>query len=52
MARNSLRAQLGLDLATLCSVLRGLDAPTAADPSAAAEELGAAAYRQSQRDPV
>ena len=52
MARNSLRNQLGLDLTALCSVLRGLDAPTAVDPSAAPEELGAAAYRQGPRDPV
>ena len=52
MARNSLRGQLGLDLTALCTVLRGLDAPTAADPSAAAEELGAAADRQGPRDPV
>lgn len=46
MARNSLRGQLGLDLPALCAVLRGLDAGTAANPSAGAADLGAAAYSQ------
>ena len=52
MARNSLRGQLGLDLPTLCAVLRQLDAATAANPSVARAEIGAAAYRQPGRDPV
>ena len=52
MARNSLRGQLGLDLPALCAVLRGLDTPTAANPSVVGAELGAAAYRQQGPDPV
>ncbi|MGQ3053788.1 MAG: DUF6683 family protein [Roseateles sp.] len=52
MARNSLKAQLGLDLPVLCSVLRGLDTPTAANPSVNGAELGAAADRQQGADPV
>ncbi len=43
MARTSLRGQLGLDLPALCAVLRGLDASIAANPSAGAVDLGAAA---------
>ncbi|MGM9482117.1 DUF6683 family protein [Roseateles sp. NT4] len=52
MARNSLARQLGLDLPALCAVLRQLDGATAANPSAAHAEIGAAAYRQAKRDPV
>lgn len=53
MARTTLRGQLGLDLPELCAVLRGLDTPaTAANPSVARAEIGAAAYRQPGRDPV
>lgn len=53
MARNSLSAQLGLDLPTLCAVLGRQDlAPAAANPSAGSSELGAAAYRQGAPDPV
>ena len=52
MARNSLRGQLGLDLPALCAALRQLDAATAANPSAARAEIGAAAYRQPGQDPV
>lgn len=52
MARNSLRGQLGLDLPALCAVLRTLDAATAANPSAAPADLGAAAYRQPGAEPV
>lgn len=52
MARNSLRAQLGLDLPALCAVLRNLDAATAANPSVVGTEIGAAAYRQPGTDPV
>lgn len=52
MARNSLRGQLGLDLPALCAVLRAQDAKTAANPSAVAGELGAAAYRQQPQEPV
>lgn len=53
MARTTLRGQLGLDLPELCAVLRGLDTPaTAANPSAAHAEIGAAAYRQPGHDPV
>ena len=46
MARNSLRGQLGLDLPALAAALAQQDAPTAVTPSAAPDELGAAAYRQ------
>jgi hypothetical protein len=52
MARNSLRGQLGLDLPALCAVLRALDVGTAANPSAARAEIGAAAYRQGGPGPV
>lgn len=52
MARNSLRGQLGLDLPALCAVLRSQDVMTAVSPSAKADELGAAAYRQQPHDPV
>jgi hypothetical protein len=52
MARSSLRGQLGLDLPTLCAVLRAQDAKTAGNPSAVASELGAPAYRQQPQDPV
>jgi hypothetical protein len=52
MARSSLRGQLGLDLPALCAALRSLDASTAANPSVAGAELGAAAYRQQGPDPV
>ncbi len=52
MARNTLRGQLGLDLPALCAALRQLDSATAANPSAAHAEIGAAAYRQPGRDPV
>ena len=52
MARSSLRGQLGLDLPALCAVLRGLDTPTAANPSLRRDELGAAADRQRESDPV
>lgn len=53
MARNSLHAQLGLDLTALCAVLGRQDlAAAAANPSAGASELGAAAYRQGAPDPV
>jgi hypothetical protein len=52
MARNSLRAQLGLDLPALCAALRQLDGATAANPSVAGAEIGAAAYRQAGHDPV
>jgi len=52
MARSSLRGQLGLDLPALCAVLRSQDVKTAVSPSAAADEIGAAAYRQQPRDPV
>lgn len=53
MARNSLAAQLGLDLAALCAVLGRQDlGAAAANPSAGGSELGAAAYRQGASDPV
>ncbi|KQW49661.1 MULTISPECIES: DUF6683 family protein [unclassified Roseateles] len=52
MARNSLKAQLGLDLPALCAVLRGLDGSIAANPSVNGAELGAAADRQRGADPV
>lgn len=52
MARNSLRAQLGLDLPALCAALRNLDAATAANPSVPGAEIGAAAYRQPGPGPV
>lgn len=52
MARSSLRDQLDLDLDTLCAVLRGLDAPIAANPSVVFEELGVSVYRQPGADPV
>lgn len=52
MARTSLQAQLGVELDALCTALRALDVTTAATPSAANDELGAAAYRQAGRDPV
>ena len=53
MARNSLHAQLGLDLDALCAVLGRQDlGAAAANPSAGASELGAAAYRQGAPDPV
>lgn len=50
MARNSLRGQLGLDLPALSAALALQDAPTAVAPSAAPDELGAAAYRQAGPD--
>jgi hypothetical protein len=52
MARNSLRGQLGVDLPTLCAVLRSLDTATAANPSAAAADLGAAAASRPVAKPV
>lgn len=52
MARSSLARQLGLDLPALCAVLRNLDGATAANPSALRAELGAAADRHQQPDPV
>lgn len=52
MARNSLRAQLGLDLPALCAVLRGLDGSIAANPSAAPADLGAAAASRPRAKPV
>lgn len=50
MARNSLRGQLGLDLPALSAALGRQDLPTAVSPSAAHDELGAAAYRQAGPD--
>lgn len=52
MARNSLRGQLGLDLPALCSMLRSLDATTAANPSAPPADLGAAAASRPGPEPV
>lgn len=52
MARTSLRGQLGLDLPELCAVLRSQDHKTAVSPSVPSDELGAAAYRHSSRNPV
>lgn len=52
MARNGLRAQLGLDLPALCALLRSLDAGTAGDPSVIHAELGAAADSQPGHGPV
>lgn len=52
MARSSLRGQLGLDLPALCAVLRSLDTSTAANPSVAPADLGAAAASRPGPEPV